>query len=83
MGPQVAVTTLSTRGQISLRGLTSEAISVGDSGVHGSCMLVSDQFCAWLPPHVGLLGLKIVGVLLQSNKLLSLIEEKLGNECDV
>ena len=43
---------------------------------------MGDQFCAWLP-HVGFLGLKLSGVLLQSDHLLSLVEQKVGDECDV
>jgi hypothetical protein len=43
---------------------------------------VGDEFNAWLP-HVGFLGLKLTGVLLESNKLLSLIESKVGDTCDV
>jgi hypothetical protein len=34
-------------------------------------------------PHVGFLGLKLVGVLLKSDKLLSLIDDKVGDTCDV
>jgi hypothetical protein len=55
---------------------------VGDTGIRGSCILVGDQFSAWIP-HAGFLGLKIVGILLKSNKLLSLIEAKFGDQCDV
>jgi hypothetical protein len=80
--PQEAVATLPARGRITLRGLTSGVINVGDTGVRGSCILVGDQFSAWLP-HVGFLGLKLVGVLLSSNQLLSLIEDKVGDTCDV
>ena len=65
-----------------LRGLTSGVITVGDTGVRGSCILVGDQFSAWLP-HVGFLGLKLTGVLLRSDNLLSLIEHKVGDTCDV
>jgi hypothetical protein len=57
-------------------------MTVGDTGVRGSVILVGDQFCAWLP-HVGFLGLKLVGVLLKLGKLLSLIDEKIGDTCDV
>jgi hypothetical protein len=65
-----------------LRGLTSGVINVGESGVRGSCILVGDQFCGWLP-HVGFLGMKVVGVLLKSSKLLGLIDNKFGDTCDV
>jgi hypothetical protein len=81
-GPREAVTPLSTRGRITLRGLTSGVISVGDTGLIGSCILMGDQFCAWLP-HIGFLGLKVVGILLKSNKLLRLIDQKYGDQCDV
>ena len=50
--------------------------------MRGSCILVGDQFCSWLP-HVGFLGLKLTGVLLRSDSLLSLLEAKVGNVCDV
>jgi hypothetical protein len=80
--PQAAAASLPTRGRITLRGLTSGVITVGDTGVRGSCILVGDQFCAWLP-HVIVLGLKVAGVLLKSDKLFGLIESKFGNECDV
>jgi hypothetical protein len=73
---------MSTRGRITLRGLTSGVISVGDKSRIGSCILIGDQFCAWLP-HVQFLGLKIVGILLKSSKLLKLIESKFGDQCDV
>jgi hypothetical protein len=80
--PQAAAAFESSRGRITLRGLTSGIISVGDTGKIGSCILLGDQFCAWLP-HVQLLGLKIVGILLQTNTLLDAIETRLGNDCDV
>ncbi len=69
--PPAAVAALPTRGRITLRGLASGVITVGETGVRGSCILVGDEFNAWLP-HVGFLGLKLTGVLLESNKLLSL-----------
>jgi hypothetical protein len=77
--PQAAVATLPTRDRITLRGLTSGVVTVGDMGVKGSCVLIGDQFCSWLP-HVGFLGLKVPGVLLKSSKLFDLIESKFGNE---
>jgi hypothetical protein len=43
---------------------------------------MGDQFSAWLP-HVGFLGLKVVGILLKSDKLLDLLEKKYGDQCDV
>jgi hypothetical protein len=82
--PQVAAgaATLPTRGRITLRDLTSGVITLGDMGVKGSCVLIGDKFCSWLP-HVGLLGLKVTGVLLKSSKLFDWIESKFGNECNV
>jgi hypothetical protein len=66
-----------------LRGLTSGIVNVDEAGgVRGSCILVGDQFCAWLH-HVGVLGMKVVGVLLKSRKLFNLIDTKLGDTCDV
>jgi hypothetical protein len=64
-GLQAAAASLTARGRITLRGLTSGDITVGETGVRGSCILVGDQFCAWIP-HVQFLGLKIVGVLVKS-----------------
>jgi hypothetical protein len=69
-------------GRITLRGLTSGVISVGETGLRGSCVLLGNQFCGWLP-HVEYLGLKVVGILLKSNKLLDLLESKYGDQCDV
>jgi hypothetical protein len=43
---------------------------------------VGDKFCAWLP-HIGFLGLNIVGVLLQSDGLLGLLDQKFGNDYDI
>jgi hypothetical protein len=79
--PQAAAATLPARGRQTLRGLTSGVINVGETGVRGSCILVGDEFCSWIP-HVGFLGMKIVGVLLKSSKLLGLIDAKLGDDCD-
>jgi hypothetical protein len=80
--PQAAAASLPTRGRITLRGLPSGVITVGDTGVKGSCILIGDQFSSWIP-HVGFLGLKVTGVLLKSSKLFDLIESKFGNECNV
>jgi hypothetical protein len=41
--PQVAAATLPTRGRIASRGLTSGDITVGDTGVKGSCILIGDH----------------------------------------
>jgi hypothetical protein len=81
-GPQAAVASLPTRGRITLRGLTSGDIGLEGSGSKGRCILVGDKFCAWLP-HTGFLGLKIVGVLLQSADMLRLLDHKFGNDCDI
>jgi hypothetical protein len=81
-GPQAAVASLPTRGRITLRGLTSGDIGLEGSGSKSRCILVGDKFCAWLP-HIGFLGLKIVGVLLQSDSLLGLLDQKFGNDCDI
>jgi hypothetical protein len=81
-GPQAAVAPHSTRGRITLRGLTSGTISVGEAGLRGSCIMIGDQFSAWIP-HVGVLSLKIVGILLKSNRMLDLIDKTFGHQCDV
>ena len=65
-----------------MRDLTLGVITVGDTGLRRSVILVGDQFCSWLP-HVGFLGLKLVSALLQSDKLLDLVEDKVGHTCDV
>jgi hypothetical protein len=81
-GPPAAVASSTARGRITLRGLTSGKISVTDRGAYGSCILMGDQFCAWTP-HLGYLGLKVVGVLLKSSQLLDVLEAALGDDCDV
>jgi hypothetical protein len=43
---------------------------------------VGDNFCAWLP-HVGGLGLKVVGIMLQNDTLLNLLDSKVKANCDV
>jgi hypothetical protein len=55
---------------------------VGETGLRGSCVLLGNQLCGWLP-HVEYLGLKVVGILLKSNKLMDLLESKYGDLCDV
>ena len=73
--PQAAVATLPTRDRSTLRGPTSGVVTVEDTGLRGSVILVGDQSCSWLP-HLGFLELNLVGVLLQSDKLLDLVEDK-------
>jgi hypothetical protein len=80
--PQEAVGTLPARGRITLRGLVSGVVGVGDSGIRGSCILVGDKFCAWLP-HVGGLGLKVVGILLRDGTLRQLLDSQVKEYCDV
>jgi hypothetical protein len=36
-----------------------------------------------LIPHVGFLGLEIIGILLKLSQLLGLVEAKLGNDWDI
>jgi hypothetical protein len=80
--PQEAVASLPTRGRITLRGLTWGVINIRERGGRGSCILVGDQLCGWLP-HVGFLGIKLGGVfLLKSDRLLDLIERQIGDTCD-
>ena len=78
----MAAVTLPTRDRTTLRRLMSGVITGGETGLRGSVILVGDQLCSWLP-RTGFLGLKLVGVLLKSGKLLSLLKDKVGHTCNV